>query len=245
MILAVSENLASQKESRLFELGRVFEKAAKKTSAKADTPSIESRMLCLGQSIADLSGAREEESNFFALLSSLQSLLSLSGASELRLEPRADAPAWMHPYRAAKLLVSGKEVGALAEVKPSLVGGKRVAVSEINLSTLAELSAESEASIKPISKYPASYFEMSVVMPERDCFSDLEKLIRANVESSKLLDLEVLSVYAGKPLADGLKSVSVKLSLGSDEGTLSGDELESIQSGLMGAVDKSAYELRT
>ena len=81
-------------------------------------------------------------------------------------------------------------------------------------------------------------------MNEKESFSNLEEIITSTVESKLLKKLEVLSVYQGAPLADDEKSISVKMYLGSKDGTLSPEEVTKIQDSVMNSIDKSQYSLR-
>ena len=152
---------------------------------------------------------------------------------------------WMHPFRGAQILVNGVPLGVIAEVSPGVVQDlkSRAVIAELDLELLLECDLGVEL-FKHLPKYPDSFFEMSVVMPEKEPFEKLNQLILKNLDNSLLRRIEVLAVYQGKPLKSGEKSVSVKLYLGSDEGTLSGEELSALQDRLMTAVESSSYSLR-
>jgi len=96
-----------------------------------------------------------------------------------------------------------------------------------------------------LKKYPDSFFEMSVVMPQREPYSRLRSLLAANVAEELLRKIEVIAVYEGKPLAADEKSISVKLFLGAEDRTLSGEELAAVQDRLVAAIDESTYALRS
>ncbi len=152
---------------------------------------------------------------------------------------------WMHPYRAATLELNGIALGVVAEVSPGIVDEsiRRAVVLELDLELLLG-AQERERSFIPFPKYPDSFFEMSVVMPEKTAYVDLERLLYAGEDSTLLRRLELLGVYQGKPLRVGEKSVSVKLYLGAQDRTLSSEDLVAIQSRFMAAVEKSGYSLR-
>ena len=50
--------------------------------------------------------------------------------------------------------------------------------------------------------------------------------------------------YAGAPLAEGTKSVSFRLTVGSAERTLSSDEIAAVRSAIIEGMQASGYELR-
>ncbi len=153
---------------------------------------------------------------------------------------------WMHPYRAVSLIVAGKEIGVLAEVTPQFREdfSHRAVIAEIDTEILIEADQKTSLFARP-SKFPDSFFEMSVVMPKQSYYAELETLLKSNVDSELLRRIEVLSVYEGKPLQENEKSVSVKLFLGAGDRTLSGEELDNIQNSLMAAVAESSFSLRS
>jgi phenylalanyl-tRNA synthetase beta subunit len=54
----------------------------------------------------------------------------------------------------------------------------------------------------------------------------------------------VVSVYAGKPVPDGKKSVSLKVTFAAKDRTLSPEEIERLQKQVIGLLDKNGYPLR-
>jgi phenylalanyl-tRNA synthetase beta chain len=157
----------------------------------------------------------------------------------------AEVKAWMHPYRAATIAVAGKAVGVIAELHPAAgfeIPG-RAAVAELDIERMLGLHHGVEK-FRQLSKYPDSFFEMSVVMPAERYYSELEALLRRHVDASLLRNIEVLDVYEGKPLKESEKSVSVRLAFGADDRTLSGAEISAVQEQLMDAVRKSPFALR-
>ena len=239
LVPAMIEALCAQKtkDVRLFEIGRSFSGSEE----QLETPVRESRKLCLGLSVED----GDEGEAFYSLQSVIKRLLSFSTENALQVKVNDKPLAWMHPYRAASIELNGIEISKISEVNPIVSSGKRIAISELDLEKVLELKNNQETTVQAPSRYPVSYFEMSVVMPLRSYYSELESLIRTNVSSELLKDLEVLSVYKGSSLPEGKKSVSVKMSFGSLERTLNGDEIEAIQNSLMQAVDRSTFELRS
>lgn len=151
---------------------------------------------------------------------------------------------WMHPRRAATIVVSNVALGVIAEVSPvpALDVPPRSIVAEIDLSLL--LSIQRDVGFTPLAKFPPSFFELSVVMPERAHYAALERLLYESIEPGYIRELRVLDVYRGSPLKEGEKSVSVKLSLGHDERTLSSDELALLQNRLVDGVN-AAFQVRT
>ncbi len=272
MLDFIGRNARYTDKINLFELGRSYElresaahNALKFRVPTKDAPSLERRLLALGY----VSGVSEESlqtlqspalsagGDFYAVAAVVRRVCRLVSHKEVvfsglsasaGVTPAADfstQKSWMHPFRGAQILVNGVPLGVIAEVSPGVVQDlkSRAVIAELDLELLLECDLGVEL-FKHLPKYPDSFFEMSVVMPEKEPFEKLNQLILKNLDNSLLRRIEVLAVYQGKPLKSGEKSVSVKLYLGSDEGTLSGEELSALQDRLMTAVESSSYSLR-
>jgi len=264
MCLAIEKNAKNSNAFSLFEFGSIYEQIEKKS--ERDNGAKQSHSLCLAYTSGSgqkagaekkagttLEPALEQGEAFYSLLSMFKRVVSLCSRKEISVERLSDKSGlkWVHPYRAANVLLDGKRIGVIAEVVKSVFDdvASRVVVAELDMDMLFEKAFSrtepSKGVFSPISKYPDSFFEMSVVMPKREEFSSLKQVIQEHVDMSLLRNLEVVSVYQGEPLAEDQKSVSVKLFLGADDRTLSGDELQAIQDALMKGVDASKFELRS
>ncbi|MBP9837369.1 MAG: phenylalanine--tRNA ligase subunit beta [Proteobacteria bacterium] len=266
----LSKNSRYFSDIAIFEFGRSYQTAKPKFSSKENASlenvtAYERRLLCLSYHSAytEVSGSKVSSPNivegnsFFALISVIKRLLSIVSSAEIVLKPVNLAAKnltaaefdsyrnWMHPYRCAVLEISGVAVGVVSEAIScnNYEIPERSVIAEIDLNAILSLSAE-VTKFKHISKYPDSFFEMSVVVPEDLHFVNLKQFLVKNLKEEYLRNIEVLSVYRGNPLKENEKSISVKFAFGSDERTLSTEEITLIQQGLIKAVNDSSYSLR-
>ncbi|HVN06742.1 MAG TPA: phenylalanine--tRNA ligase subunit beta [Bryobacteraceae bacterium] len=156
------------------------------------------------------------------------------------LRPCAALP-YEHPTRAAGINWNGAVVGRLFELHPSLSEG-RTAMLDVDL-TLVQLAAPKEKRYTPIRRYPSSAFDLSVVAGERELVGDLRGKL-ASLAGPLLQSIEYQRQYAGPPLAEGTKSVSFRLTLGSPERTLSSEEAGEIRARLIDGMRARGYDLR-
>ena len=250
MIEALNSNLKNFDKAALFEFGRAY-KAVEKKSTK-DSGAVEKQYLCLALSsgsaekleLTNYQPAVRRGVDFYSAITIVRAIL---GQAPLEVAALEIPLPWMHPYRQAELKSSGLVLGYVAELMPDLLDTQRAVIIEIDYENLTKVleQSKSETHFKHFSRYPSSFFEISVVMPERDNYNLLENIIKKSVTPSLLKKIEVLSVYQGKPLEQDQKSVSVKLFLGSDQGTLSAEQVTNIQSTVMSAVNSSIYTLRS
>jgi phenylalanyl-tRNA synthetase beta chain len=153
----------------------------------------------------------------------------------------AAARSYEHPARAAELVWRGETVGRLCEFFPALVEG-RAAVVDIDLAVVQRLGAR-EIKYTPIRRFPASAFDLSVVAGERELVGDLQKQI-ASLAGHMLVSIEFLRQYSGPPLAEGTRSVSFRVTVGSTERTLSSEEAGDVRAGIIEGMRARGYELR-
>lgn len=182
---------------------------------------------------------------FYTLVDVVRKLCSVVCDSPLVVKPAEDAAlSWMHPYRAAKLQLDGRVIGVIAECSPNLTkeARGRVVLCELELDTLLEHSRSRK--FTPVSKYPTSLFEISIVAPLKEHFCSILKVIRLGTRASFVKSIDLLDVYSGQPLPPDKKSVSVRIAFGSDEKTLSGEEISELQEKLMENVERNNYGIR-
>jgi phenylalanyl-tRNA synthetase beta chain len=154
----------------------------------------------------------------------------------------AEARGYEHPARAAEVHWKGTVAGRLFELHPRFVETGRAAVLDLDLRLVESLSA-GRTKYTPIRRYPSSAFDLSVIAPSRELAGKLEDAI-AGFAGPLLESIQFVRQYAGPPLAEGAKSVSFRLTVGSPERTLSSDEIAAIRATIIVRMQDLGYELR-
>jgi phenylalanyl-tRNA synthetase beta chain len=154
----------------------------------------------------------------------------------------AEALGYEHPARAAGIHWKGAVAGRLFELHPRFVETGRAAILDLDLRLVESLSTD-RTKYTPIRRYPSSAFDLSVVAPLRELAGKLEAAI-AGFAGPLLESIEFVRQYAGPPLAEGTKSVSFRLTVGSPERTLSSDEIAAIRANIIERMRDLGYELR-
>ena len=153
----------------------------------------------------------------------------------------AEARPYEHPARAADVHWRGRTVGRLFELHPRMVEG-RAAILDLDL-RLVESLAPREMRYTPLRRYPSSAFDLSVIAGARELAGELQSRL-AGFAGPMLESIEYVREYSGPPLAEGQKSVSFRLTLGSAERTLSSEEVGQIRTAIIEGMRKLGYELR-
>jgi phenylalanyl-tRNA synthetase beta chain len=261
MVELIERNLRFSSSMALYEIGRAYHSDGTNAPhrGRGGAPARERRLLCLGLVAGEdertLSAYGrppvEQGLEFYAIAGVVRKIVTLAGPEEARLVPaaaRSSASAgdeyaavkrWMHPHRQATVIVGSEPVGVIAEVRPGIAdtGETRAVIAEIDLERLLQLNSAARP-YAPLPKFPPSFFEMSIVTAERTPFAEIDRLIRGAVDRKLIKAMEVTAVYRGAPLAEGEKSTSIRLALGSDDRTLGPEEIQRFQSKLMQSVEQ-------
>ena len=149
-----------------------------------------------------------------------------------RVGSPATAAAYEHPGRAAEVWLGDSAIGRLFEFHPSLLKG-RGAVLELNL----DLLRFEKRAYKPVRRFPASDFDLSIVAPDRMHVRDIAQLL----DDELLEKREYLMLH---PLGDGRKSVSFRLTVAAPDRTLTSDEITAARDRVIARLDGAGLGLR-
>lgn len=248
MLRTIELNAKYSLNFRVFELGRRY---IKSSGSDSKTPALERRFLALGILVSPEAQGNsipsvKNGSEFYSVVSTIQKIISLRTGLKGVIKPitSTEALQWMHPHRAGSIELDGERLGVIAEIRPKFlpdVKGRAV-LAELDCETLLECSKARVYT--PVNRFPVSLFELSIVAPRKTAYSLLEKDVRNGVPKELLREIEVLDVYEGAPIPEGMKSVSIRVSFGADDRTISSEELTALQERLMAHVEQSSYSIR-
>jgi phenylalanyl-tRNA synthetase beta chain len=147
----------------------------------------------------------------------------------------------LHPRRAGQIIVEGQEIGVLGELDPRVLENCGVANRcgwlELRLDRLIQsMSQNATRRYDSVSTYPSSDLDLAFVVKDEIQASDVERTIRSLV-GSELASLELFDVFRGEKLGEGNRSLAFSLRFQSAEGTLSHDQLASLQERCIQAVE--------
>ena len=223
----IGENAKHREAFRIFEIGLEIHRAADAATLPSEVPH-------LVAAIYDRAG--DGAAGLFEVKRAAECLML--GARVTPVEARP----FEHPARAAEVEWKGERVGRLFELHPSMVEAGRAAVLDLDMALVRKLSAV-ETKYTPIRRYPSSAFDLSVVAGSRELAGRLEAAI-ASLAGPLLESVEFVRQYFGRPLAEGTKSVSFRVTVGSAERTLSSEEVGEIRGRIIGGMRGLGYDLR-
>ena len=219
---------------RVFELGRVFlrDASVRNTDATVEgfhQPMRVAGMVC-GNADAPQWGRKEQGVDFFDVKGDVEALL----APRKAVFAPAAHPA-MHPGRCASVLLDGVSIGFVGELHPKWRQAYDLAQAPVMFEL--ELDAVLQRDVpafKCVSKFHAVERDIAVLVPESASHDALLGAVWAAPTAGLLRDAALFDIYRPKASQDAVaaagtvaeKSMAVRLSLNSDDSTLTDDQIE-------------------
>ncbi|HXE46432.1 MAG TPA: phenylalanine--tRNA ligase subunit beta [Conexibacter sp.] len=147
---------------------------------------------------------------------------------------------FLHPGRAASVLVAGSPVGWLGELHPAIAAEWELtaAVAAFELDLDAVISAvPGVVRYADYTSFPEVRQDLAVVVPQTVAAAEVVAAVRA-AGGPLLASVEVFDVYRGTQIGDDEVSLALRLAFRSPERTLTDEEV----AGLRGAIESALSE---
>ena len=169
-------------------------------------------------------------------------------AFEFRKEEK---PVWADNVVWLNLFLDGQKIGDMGLVakKVSMECGIKnlsVMLFELDATKLKPLKSRTNK-FAHLAEYPKTDYDISMLFDSGTSWHDIYDAIMGQKKASALLkDAAFVDEYRGKQIPDGKKSVTIRLTIGSDEKTLTSQEIENAAGQVMKKLSKkTGAELRT
>jgi phenylalanyl-tRNA synthetase beta chain len=181
--------------------------------------------------------------DFFAQKGVLEGLASRLGV-ELAFGPVSEP--FLHPGRAAAVLVEGAAAGWVGEVHPLVCRAWDVAAAsafEIDLAPLVAASPAWQEEFEDLTTHPAVLQDLAVVVEDSVPGAEVRAAVLAG-GGELLRSAEVFDLYQGEQLGDGRKSLALRLEFRAADRTLTDDEVAGLRDSIAASLDKIGGTLR-
>ena len=141
-----------------------------------------------------------------------------------------------------KILINKLEVGDFGEVSKKVssefqIKNHNVILIDLNLEKIFKnFIPKSEIKYKTISKYPVSIRDISLIIDE-EVFS--EKIITVIENFDLVRNCEAVDIYEGESMEKNKKSLTIRITYGSQEKTLSGKEIDICESNILKSLENN------
>jgi phenylalanyl-tRNA synthetase beta chain len=224
---------------RLFETGQVFEKSGDRHQ--------ERRRLGLAATGNVLPGtlhSAPQPYTFFHLKGDLKELLASFDYHSLQFE--ANAPAYLHPGRSARVVMDGETIAVFGQLHPEQAVARKlrqdVYLAEIMLDRLFR-HALREPRYRRISKFPAVARDFSFVFDDGVTWEKVSSGI-GELHISELINLRPGEIFRGEKVGAGKYSILIRAQFQSQERTLRDDEVAQWSSLIIGKLESLGGMLR-
>ncbi|MBU1658065.1 phenylalanine--tRNA ligase subunit beta [bacterium] len=223
LLKAASGNVNNGYSSvKLFEVGSVFN-ASREESLKM------AMLFCGNKESESLSNSGKPQKIDFAFFT--QKIADIIGEFELRTHTTKHSLS--HPFQCAEILIGDEAVGELFRVHPSVQDSYNLDITimcEIDFTKLPD----SLKVAKNVSKYQASFRDLSIVMPQEMSYDRVKGVIEKNA-SNELIHFYPVDRYADESLGENV-SLSIRFMLQSDEKTLQEEDITSSMDAILNAL---------
>jgi len=171
-------------------------------------------------------------------------LAALMAALRVPWEVRAAGEPFLHPGRAAAVLVGPEQVGWLGELHPTVAGRWDVAAAAgFELDLGAVLAAAATPAYEDLTSFPAVRQDLAVVVgPELTAARVLE-VVRA-AGGRLLRSAEVFDSYRGAQVGEGRASLALRLEFSARDRTLTDEEVDRRREKIVAALAREGASLR-
>ncbi|MBN8614592.1 MAG: phenylalanine--tRNA ligase subunit beta [Deltaproteobacteria bacterium] len=150
----------------------------------------------------------------------------------------ANVPGWLHPRRAAEIVLRAGEdarvIGHVGEIHPDVADAHelvtRPVIAELDLEpVLVALAARAPKQVAALPRSMAVVRDLALVVEERVSLSQIAHAIR-EAGGPLVEDVALFDLYRGKPIAEGHKSFALRVTYRDPEATLTDARVEETQS---------------
>lgn len=225
------------RDVRLFETGRIFAAEAERGQLPLEREAL---------ALIQTGGAREanraeaaRELDFYDAKGALEAAVEAMNLAPLRFET-ARARHLSEGQSAAISLEGGGHIGSIGRLAQSIAAEYKfrqpVYVAEIDLTAL--LSAAGEKVVyTPLARYPSVTRDVSLLVSRRHTFADVMRAIREQqVEDCR--EAQLVGVYEGANLPEGMRSLTLRLEYRADERTLRDEEVDLMHGRIVAALEE-------
>ena len=224
----------NQKDVAIFEIGKTFYK-------KEEDYEEESKIAVLMAGDFYL-GMHKQPTDFYIMKGIAEELLDFLGyAGRYSFMTNKELPKEFHPGQSAAISVNNDIVGYIGRVHPAKAK-EDVYVLEINLDQLLTKKV-GKMKYKEISKYPSVKKDLAFIVEKQVTAEEIAKAIK-KAAGSLLLGSEVFDVYTGTGIEDNKKSIAYSLEFGTNDRTLTDEEINQVLEKIINSLEKQGAMLR-
>lgn len=224
------------RDVRLFEMGRVFAASA---DAGGQPHEIEScALVATGTATEEGHAGASRELDFYDLKGALEAATDAMRVASLEF---AETHArHLREGQAAQILLAGHAVGTLGRLSDEVAAAYKfkqaVYVAEVDFTALLA-AEESVVRYAPLARFPSVMRDVSLVADRRVTFAELRRAV-VELNLAQVRRVVLVYVYEGERVAEGQRSVTLRLEYRADDRTLRDEEVDELHSRIVGVLEE-------
>lgn len=233
LLETMKRNLARQNRNlKLFETGKIFISNGK----KAQPDELEMLTGLWTGDRTDLNWhVKPEPCDFYDIKGAVEGLLESLGVKNARYtQLPGDQCHYTQPGATAQILAGDERLGIIGKVHARVVDTydlrQEAFIFEMDMPRLGAHIPEAARSL-PLPRYPATTRDASIIVA-RDLEADTLLAHVRGMGEALLEEVRLVAVFTGKPIADGFKSVSLRMVYRSPETTLEDAAVNELHKGI-------------
>ncbi|MCL5093724.1 MAG: phenylalanine--tRNA ligase subunit beta [Patescibacteria group bacterium] len=223
LLLDIQKNQGNFEAIKIFEIAQIYLSKGKIDSLPEEIPHLAGAIL--GGESPGIN--YKEGKEFYQIKGAIQNIAK-EILDKIDFVPGTNKN--LHPFRSADLLIKGKKIGFIGEVKPDILRKfdikKRTAIFEIDLSTILEIVGK-EKRFVPFSRYPSISRDLAFVIGKNVQVKDILSVV--DPKSDLVQNISIKDIYFGKEMGENKKSVLINIIYQGKDRTLEEKEIENIE----------------
>jgi len=223
-----------QSRVRLFETGRTFHRDAQGGPVEGFHQPWKLAALAYGAALPEGWGSGARKVDLFDVKGDLEALLA---PAPLRFEKLVH-PA-LHPGRAARVILDGRDIGCIGELHPEWVQKydlpQAPVLFEVDFATVKTAGVPAYAEV---SKFPPVIRDLAVVVDQSTALQTLLDALKGQLPTL-IQDIQLFDVYAGKGVAENKKSLAFRIVMQDTQRTLLDSEVDAAMQQLVSCLEQA------
>jgi len=223
-----------QNRVRLFETGRIFQRDTDGSPVGGFHQPWKLAGLAYGGALPEGWGSSARKVDFFDVKGDLEALLA---PAQVRFE-KVSHPA-LHPGRAARLLLDGRDIGCIGELHPEWVQKydlpQAPVVFEVDFD---DVKAVRVPAYVEVSKFPAVIRDLAIVVDQSLALQALFDGLKATLPAL-VQDVQLFDVYVGKGVSENKKSLAFRIVMQDTQRTLLDSEVDAAMQQLVSCLEQA------
>lgn len=223
-----------QSRVKLFETGRTFHRDTSQQAVEGFHQPWKLAALAFGNALPEGWASGQRKFDFYDLKGDLEALLAPSVLCFEKLEHPA-----LHPGRAARVLLAGREIGCVGELHPEWVQKydlpQAPILFEVDFDVLksARIPAYAE-----VSKFPAVIRDLAIVVDQNLSLQTVLDCLKGRL-SGLICDVQLFDVYVGKGVPENKKSLAFRIVMQDTQRTLLDSEVDAAMQQLVSCFEQA------